>query len=79
MDRWKACIVPFPCVAVFFPTGFSRTEVFNGNRMWDTDTLPLSRILDMEIHRIPRMWHSLLSSDGGGGGPDSRSVSSPAA
>ena len=22
MDRWKACIVPFPCIAVFFPLGF---------------------------------------------------------
>jgi hypothetical protein len=21
-DRWKACIVPFPCAAVFFPLGF---------------------------------------------------------
>jgi len=26
-------MVPFPCVAVFFPLGFSRTEVFNGNGM----------------------------------------------
>jgi len=33
MDRWKACIIRFPCVVVFFLLGFSRIEVFNGNGM----------------------------------------------